>query len=249
MISGSLKIRIQDICNKFGYRITKISVSPEQVYENIQPSAEYSPWNIDGLFQETYKKIKANTWVDKYRCYELWTLVEQSAKLSGGIIEIGVWRGGSGALIAKKAKLCEITNPVYLCDTFTGVVKAGLEDPIYKNGKHADTSKQIVDTLVHKQLNLDNVQILEGVFPEQTAHSIKEKKFRLCHIDVDVYESAKDIVNWIWDKMVIGGIIVYDDYGFDGTMGIRKFVDEQRSNKDRIVIHNLNGHAIIIKIK
>jgi O-methyltransferase len=49
--------------------------------------------------------------------------------------------------------------------------------------------------------------------------------------------------------MVIGGIIVFDDYGFSGCGGITKYVNEERNKNDRLIIHNLNGHGIIIKIK
>ncbi len=192
--------------------------------------------------------ISGFTLVDKYRCFELWKLIEQVSKLEeGSIIEIGVWRGGTGALIAKKAKNCGIEDRVFLCDTFTGVVKAGAKDSVYKGGEHADTSRQVVEELISTRMNLGNVEILEGIFPDQTGHLVEDLRFRFCHIDVDVYESAKDIVNWIWDKMVPGGMIVYDDYGFYGCDGITKHVEEQTVRKDSIVIHNLNGHAIIIK--
>jgi len=40
---------------------------------------------------------------------------------------------------------------------------------------------------------------------------------------------------------------VYDDYGWDTTPGIARYVDSQLQLKDRIVLHNLNGHAIVIK--
>ncbi len=70
----------------------------------------------------------------------------------------------------------------------------------------------------------------------------------MCHIDVDVYESTKGIVEWIDSKMVIGGIYVYDDYGFPNTGGVTKFVEEQRYLPDRLVLHNLNGHAVVIRI-
>ena len=71
-------------------------------------------------------------------------------------------------------------------------------------------------------LGLKNYRILEGIFPDQTAHQIPaDERFRLCHIDVDVYDSAKDVVNWIWDRMVPGGLIIYDDYGFECVRGSR----------------------------
>ena len=209
----------------------------------------YSPWNKDIAFREVYTAIQKSTLVDRYRCFELWKLIEQSAKLRcGSIVEIGIWRGGTGALIAKQAKNCRILDKVYLCDTFTGVVKAGPKDSIYKGGEHRDTTKQVVEELIFNQMKLDNTQILEGVFPDQSGHEIEHLQFRFCHVDVDVYQSAKDIVDWIWGRMVHGGIIVYDDYGFKGCDGITKYVEEQIPREDRLVIHNLNGHAIILKL-
>jgi O-methyltransferase len=218
------------------------------MYEDPNTGLIYSPWNLDEYFNQTYQKIQHNTLVDKYRCYELWKLVEQSAKLSeGSIIEIGVWRGGTGALIAEQANRCNIKEDVFLCDTFFGCVKAGPNDSAYLGGEHSDTSEQIVKDLLN-QLNINNASILTGIFPEDSGNIVKDKKFRFCHIDVDIYESAKNIVDWIWDKMVPGGIFVYDDYGFMGCDGITKYVNEQIDLKDRMVIYNLNGHAIVIKI-
>ena len=48
-------------------------------------------------------------------------------------------------------------------------------------------------------------------------------------------------------RLVLGGIVVYDDYGFQGCEGITRFVEEQRGLPDRLLLHNLNGHAIIVK--
>src|SRR5271157_3658618 len=196
-------------------------------YQSIAPVATYAPWNSDEQFIATFQVIKRHSMVDLYRCWELWKLVEQSSKLQGSILEIGVWRGGTGALIAKKAALCGIAETVYLCDTFRGIVKGGVNDTYHQRGEHADTSKARVENLVYHQMKLTNACVLEGVFPEETAHLIKGQAscFRLCHIDVDVYESAKDIMHWIWKRMVPGGIVVFDDYGFCGCEGIVKFVD------------------------
>ena len=222
----SIKAIIRRIVNHFGFDIIRISrtenTSIAGEYEPVRPVATYSPWKKDELFQSVFASIQGFTKVDKYRCFELWKLIEQSAKLrAGSIIEIGVWRGGTGALIAKQAKNCGIEDRVFLCYTFAGVVKAGVKDSTYKGGEHADTSRQAVEELIFTRMNLDNVEILEGIFPDQTGHRVEDLRFRFCHVDVDVYESAKDIVDWIWDKMVPGGIMVYDDYGF--FFVVRKF--------------------------
>ena len=221
---------------------------PNIRHAEVFPGATYSPWLSDIEFNRIYDVIRKNTLVDRYRCYELWQLMDEVSKLSAGaLIEIGVWRGGTGALIARKCQLAGIQETLYLCDTFTGVVKAGERDATYVGGEHADTDEAAVQTLLRSQ-NLDRVRILKGIFPDATAHMVQEPQFRFCHIDVDVYDSAKDIVAWIWPRLVPGGMIVFDDYGFHSCVGITRFVNEERAKRDRLVIHNLNGHAIVIKL-
>ena len=75
----------------------------------------------------------------------------------------------------------------------------------------------------------------------------KNKKFRFCHIDVDTYYSTKDCLNWIWERLVKGGVIVFDDYGYSITEGVTKIVNEHKNMKDRFFIYNLTGQAIMIK--
>ena len=221
----------------------------EALYGPIQVEPTYSPWNGDKEFQAVTAAISGMTIVGLLRRWELWTLVEQVAKLgTGALIEIGVWRGGTGALIAVQAKRCGIADQVFLCDTFTGVVKAGPKDSKYRGGEFADTSRQMVEELIFNKMSLSNVEILEGVFPDETGVQLEALQFRFCHIDVDVYQSAKDIVDWIWGRLVPGGVIVYDDYGFFFCDGITKVVEEQMGCSDRLVLYNLNGHAVIIKL-
>lgn len=217
-------------------------------HDTVRPHATYAPWTEDNTFLEIYSQIKSHTMVDLYRCYELWTLVPQTRWLKGGLLEVGVWRGGTGALIAESARRCGIADPVYLCDTFKGVVKASPRDSFYVGGEHADTSCALVEGLLERQ-RLTNVRILEGIFPDETAQHIPDQRFRFCHIDVDVYASAKDILEWVWDKLDKGGIVVFDDYGAYGADGITKLVDEQRNQPDRVTLHNLNGHAVVVKVR
>ena len=89
--------------------------------------------------------------------------------------------------------------------------------------------------------------LLQGIFPDDTAAAIAAERFRLCHCDVDVYRSAKDVFDWVWPRLASGGVVVFDDYGFPACPGVTKFVDEQRLLDDRLVLHNLNGHGIVVK--
>lgn len=233
---------------RLGFRISRIhrAQSPETGlhYETIFTGAAYAPWHDDQAFQRVFQAISENTLVDQYRCYELWTLATQTQHLPpGDILEIGVWRGGTGCLMASAVAATD--SKVFLADTFEGVVKTGAVDGNYMDGDHSDTSIEQVRSLA-AQLDVE-VGILVGIFPEDTADEIDSRTFRFCHIDVDIYQSAKDILDWVWPRMVKGGIVVFDDYGFQSCPGIARFVDEVKYGPDRLYLHNLNGHAVLIK--
>jgi O-methyltransferase len=243
-----LKAAIKAAVRLGGYRLVPIPHPTSEYAGGVVPEkANYSPWNVAPEFLDTFSKIRANTLVDIYRCWELWTLVEQTAKLApGDILEVGVWRGGTGALMAKRAQSVALGSSVYLCDTFQGVVKAGKQDSIYVGGEHADTARDIVEALV-ASLALKNVKILTGIFPDDTGHVVSDNRFRLVHIDVDTYQSAKDVMTWVWDRLVPGGMVVYDDYGCNVCDGVKTAVNELAGDTGKLLLHNLNGHAIVVK--
>ncbi len=235
------KILFEGLSFFFGVKSDKKKYSI-QIPENF-----FSPWLNDELFNKTYEIVKYNTFLDIYKLYELWRVIEQIKDKEGHILEVGAWRGGSACLIAKKCKVEGLKNTVFIADTFFGLVKSGSKDGTYSGGEHADTSVDTIKKLA-KEMDLDNTHILKGIFPDETGKEISKLKFKFCHIDVDIYQSGKDVFYWIWKRMVKGGIVIFDDYGGLLTDGITKFVNEEFINKDRIVIHNLNGHAVIIKL-
>jgi O-methyltransferase len=210
------------------------------------PIATYAPWRSDREFRRVYQAVRRNTLVDVWRCYELWSLLGELRAVPGAILEVGVWRGGTGALMAARAAGLGLEDKVYLCDTWTGVAKSSEVDIYYRDGRHDDASPEIVEGLVDR-LGLKSVELLQGVFPEDTGDQIPASTFRLCHCDVDVYESAKGVLDWVWPRLATGGAVVFDDYGFPACPGVTKLVDEQRMHDDRLVLHNLNGHGLIVK--
>lgn len=226
-------------------RSTKFTHLTDDVFhEQIIPYASYAPWANDEEFLQTYSAIQDFTLVDKYRCYELWYFAKQVASLVGDVIEIGVWKGGTGSLIAKASRIND-NSTVFLCDTFEGVVKAGENDTRYKGGEHSDTNEGIVKGLL-ESFHLNNAVVLKGIFPDHFKKQMQDKSFKFCHIDVDAYLSAKDVFEYIWPRMTVGGVVVFDDCGFHGCDGVTRLFNEINV-PNGFKTYNLNGHGIISK--
>lgn len=219
-----------------------VNADPQIRHRIIITHATYSPWANDDDFIRTHQVIRNQTLVDQLRCYQLWHLAAQVASLPGAAIEVGTWRGGTGCLIAARLR----DRPVYLCDTFQGVVKASDKDSTYRGGEHADAESRMVEDLAAR-LGLTDVRILQGIFPEETADAVAGERFCFCHIDVDTYGSARDVFEWVWPRLPAGGVVVFDDYGFTRCEGVTRLVNELAQAQDRRFVYNLSGQAILVK--
>jgi len=226
-------------------RDSPIAGTPSEFAHSVViPFATYSPWVEDSAFMDAWHKIKHATLVDVYRCYELWRLTEQATG-DGAILEVGVWRGGTGSLIGMAKNAFNIAGELYLADTFSGVVKASHYDTNYRGGEHGDVNVADVEELLSECKV--SARIIRGIFPDENRGAIKDR-LKLIHIDVDTYQSAKDVFDWGWPLLTPGGVVVFDDFGFSTCDGVTRFVETLYGRRDTLIVHNLNGHALAIKI-
>lgn len=142
------------------------------------------------------------------------------------------------------------SSKLYIADTFQGVVKAGSDkDTRYQGGEHSDASIDQVAKLFLR-LNMPLPDILVGTFPDDHPE-FKIPQLSFVHCDVDAYKSTKDIVEWCLPRLRLGGMVVFDDYGFRGCEGVTRYVNELVNrpsiNSLFTCVHNLNGHAILIR--
>ncbi len=182
--------------------------------------------------------VLKNSLLTQDRLDSLETLINQVRKLPGDIAEVGVYKGGTALLLA------ENTNKMlHLFDTFTGMPEADSTIDLHKKGDFHDTTVEQVSNL----LKGENFKIYPGLFPQQTGSNIENLKFSFVYLDVDIYSSTKDCLEFFYPKMSPGGIIVSDDYLAPTCAGVKKAVDEFMIGKPETLIHPCKYQCYIIK--
>ena len=169
---------------------------------------------------------------------------KQTSNVRGEIIEFGIFKGNSFFRWIKFRDLLEQTNSrkVIGFDIFADFPEANFEQDKDKrdafvaetNGGKSITYEEINDLLDKQGLN-KNVDIIKGdilltldAYLEKNPHL----KISLLHIDVDLYEPTKVVLEKLYYSVTKGGIIIFDDYGaFAGT---NKAVDDFFQNKAEI---------------
>lgn len=130
----------------------------------------------------------------------------------GCFVEVGVFRGGTAQFIEMRA--IETGRQFFAYDTFTGIPYS---DEIDKHvpGDFEETDYEMV------QAALAHTTVVKGVFP---GSAVPMPPIAFAHIDCDQYRSIKESVEYLRDKMVPGGIMLFDD--FSSLEGAKKAVLE-----------------------
>jgi O-methyltransferase len=162
--------------------------------------------------------------------------------LDGDFAEVGVYRGGSAEIIASAKGN---TKSLYLFDTFEGMPEVNSKvDNYHRKNDFNDTS---YSNVCEGLSAYSNVFVYKGIFPEENGNKIKDKKFSLVHIDVDIYKSYSDCLNFFYPLMVDGGIIILDDYYEVTCEGAKTATDEFFYDKPEKPIWRVGPQVCIIK--
>ena len=209
--------------------------------EIIISAAFYAPWKEDENFYSFYSKIENLTLLDVKRLYTLWYFVRDLQNINSNILDLGCLQGGAGFLMSKVNK----KGYTYLFDTFEGFVE---EEKFHK--KNHFVYKDIKSVKINiKKFRLKNTKVYKCQFPNELSSSFKKKKFKICHLDVNTYKSTKKSFEFVKNRMIKGGIIIFDDYGIYGVDSIKKFINQisKKNKKDFSFVYNFMGQCIVIK--
>jgi O-methyltransferase len=235
-----LKKLVLSLLDKLGYAVLPLprNIADRGVYRPF-----YSPWFAEGEFRRYYELAAPRTLVSPESCHVIYTLLRQAAHVEGDVWECGVYKGGTAAMEAAILRDKAPTKKLYLFDTFEGMPETDAEKDWHKGGDFADTSLEAVAGYVKQP---DICVFRKGFIPDTFA-GLESARIAFAHIDVDIYKSILDCLEFIWPRLSTGGFIVFDDYGFPTCPGARKAVDEFFSKEACVPLCLSTGQALAFK--
>jgi hypothetical protein len=158
----------------------------------------------------------------------------------GDLVETGVWRGGATIFMRAMLKVLNVADRiVWAADSFEGLPepdpqKFPLEYKAFKSAAMTKYYNHLAVSLDEVKRNFaaygmldDQVKFLKGWFKD-TLPAAPIEKIAVLRLDGDYYESTRDALTNLYDKVSSGGYIIIDDYGEDMWTYCRKAVDEFR---------------------
>jgi Macrocin-O-methyltransferase (TylF) len=228
---------IKSAMRHFGYDIVRYS-------DRVKKPLDVSHIEVleDPAFQASVNEVQRLTVLDTDRLANLWQLCRLSNP-SGSLIEIGSYKGGSALHLSNAAP----TRTIFVCDTFEGFGDLPLDpslDRVFKQRQFDDTS---FDRVIAQWTGKGrDVRWVRGYFPE-SASSVKiGNQISFAHIDLDLYRSTADTLDYLQSRFIDRSIIVFDDY-LRRADGVMKAVNEfAATNRDWTAFPIFPGQGLMI---
>lgn len=243
-----LRKLIKTTINRLGFELTalpKTNIAYKGLADNEFYRPVFSPWLGYGEFKVHYEKIRSVSLVSADRCWVLYCLARQAIALEGEFWECGVFKGGTAAMLAELIDRAALPagKTLRLFDTFAGMPVTDWSRDFHNQGDFSDTNLAAVKIVVG---NRPFVEYEPGFIP-QTFAGQESTRVAFAHVDVDIYRSVMDCCSFIFPRLVDGGFMIFDDYGFPSCPGARQAVDEYFVGKSVIPLCLPTGQAIVFK--
>lgn len=226
-----------------GYQLTRAGAGARQPAATAVGKAKLAalPKDYDDDAVRTIHDVKPWTMTSPEKLNALILAVRHVVrhKVPGDIVECGVWRGGSMQATARTLlQAGDTSRHLYLFDTFEGMPPPTEEDRRQDGRSAAELMAASARTSgVWAVASLDDVRagMARTGYPEHLVHYVPglvedtvpqqaPEQISVLRLDTDWYASTKHELDTLYPRLVSGGVLLIDDYGW--WQGSRKAVDE-----------------------
>lgn len=206
-------------------------------------------WSYENGFYWHSPKSRLNKILAHYELYK--TIVG----IPGHIFEFGVYKAASLVRFAtfRDALENDFSRKIVGFDAFGAFPTDKLEakddldfiEKFERGGAHGLRKEEVSDILTHK--GFENFELVKGnVFDTLPPYLKKnpEARIALLHLDMDVKEPTDFALNLLYDRVVSGGLVVFDDYNSVAgeTISVDGFVKKNHLKLEKLPFYNVPAY-------
>lgn len=198
-------------------------------------------------FQSAYAAaLRLQPGVDiRWRAHVTQWAGSHAAQLAGDFVECGVNRGFLSMSVMTYIDFKKFPDrKFYLFDTYSGLVDAQVtaEDKAAFRNYYEDTYEFVVDSF----REFPNAVVVKGVVPE-ILDTVRIDRVAYLSIDMNCTQPELAALEYFWPRMVAGGVIVLDDYGFSGHEAQKSAADGFAEKVGAHILSLPTGQGLLLK--
>jgi hypothetical protein len=204
-------------------------------------------------FQEAYQAAKGTgSWTGPWgqapihwRAHVLCWAASATSALLGDIVECGVDRGGTAMLLANYLRIDRTPGRrIFLYDTFCGLDRnrSSQQEWDHYEGFYSECHEQV------KRLfqAYSNVHIIRGSVPD-TFDQSAPNAVAFLHIDMNAAVPERAAIEFFWDRLVPGAIVVLDDYAWVACHAQKVSMDQFAAQVNVPILSLPTGQGMLMK--
>lgn len=212
----------------------------------------------DPAFRAAYNRgVQASQGVDprfEWRVHTALWAAQSALRVPGDFVECGVNAGFMSSAIMQRLNWNAFARRFYLIDTFAGPVLSQFsrEEVRKKRLTIAEDALQAGAYVTDLERIRANFAEWPNAFPVQGAvpdilPSLGIETVAFLHIDMNCALPERVALEFFWDRLSPGAVVLLDDYGYRGHECQREAIDEAIREKDVPVLSLPTGQGLIIK--
>jgi O-methyltransferase len=183
----------------------------------------------------------------QWRAYVACWATEHACRLPGDMVECGVYRGGLSRTVMEYVGFERVPKTFFLLDTFRGIPKNRILPEERRLGRGLERYEECYEDVVRTFARYPNVTIIRGPVPDTLPQVTAE---RVCYLSLDMNSAAAEVaaIEFFWDRLVPGAIVLLDDYGFRDYAPQKHAMDAFAAERGVSILSLPTGQGLIIKV-
>ena len=173
-----------------------------------------------------------------WRTHTLCWAARHCVRLDGDFVEAGCFRGTTARIVCDYVDFAATAKGYYLYDLFTWGAANEPADPPPDGGPYEQVRRRFAD--------LPSVRVVRGALPETLGEATPER-VALLHLDLNDAGAELDTLERLFDRVVPGGLVVLDDYGWYGYRASKLAEDPFFAARGYAVLEMPTGQGLVIK--
>jgi hypothetical protein len=213
----------------------------------------YSPFQHDPAWSAAYEEMAAEWYPEtpgldiRWRMWILTSVARQARQVPGNVAEFGVYRAGCARMVLGTVGVAPGTR-YHLFDTFAGIPDSELTADERAEGYAGRLSDTSVDYVRERLAPWGDHLVFHVGDVFETIPKADTGDLSLVHMDLNASAPTRIALEYSYERLVPGGIIVFDDYGYGEVYEQRSVIDEVCASLPEAVLALPSGQGLLIRL-
>lgn len=177
----------------------------------------------------------------------------QALRVDGDFVECGVYRGDMSWVVTEMVDLPAHARTLYLFDTFSGFsskYSSSLDYPdapqFFDFANRSYGQAGLYEEVVTRFATKPYVKVISGVVPDVLVETTPSK-IAFLHLDLNSPGPERAALEFLYDRISPGGVIIFDDYGWSIFRKQKETADQFLASKGLYALELPTGQGLAVK--